>query len=175
MEKHRLLTNTTQPVRTIAACYFTVLSIIATSMIQLMLFLLGMSDLVPIFMSFLLAIPIAWLSGLIFGLKIISSKKNWHCFLLGMLLILFALPVYDLCLLFLLQKIHPNMYSLGHGLKDSLTLYLLIIIYSFILIGSWLILLSGAAALFLRNIFAPNVIKHASQLEQIYKDKQPKK
>ena len=83
MEKHRLLTNTTQPVRTIAACYFTVLSIIATSMIQLMLFLLGMSDLVPIFMSFLLAIPIAWLSGLIFGLKIISSKKKLALFFVG--------------------------------------------------------------------------------------------
>ena len=147
--------------RTIAACYFTFLSIIATFIIQAMLFLFGMGDLIPFFMSFLLSIPIAWLSGMIFGNAIITSpkKSKWRCFLWGFSLILFALPLYDLCLLFLLHNIHPYMYNLGHGLKDSLILYLFIIIYSFVLIGSWLCLLSGFSAIFLRDHFAPNVLK----------------
>ena len=158
--------------RTIAACYFSFLSMIATLIIQSMLFVFGMGDLIPFFMSFLLAIPIAWMSGMIFGRLIITSNKKskWRCFLWGFSLLLFALPLYDLCLLFLLHNVHPNMYNLGNGLKDSLILYLIIIIYSFILIGSWLSILSGLAALFLRDTFAPAILNLSTAFENNYKE-----
>lgn len=164
--------STHQSVRTISAFYYTVLSILATSLVQIILFIFGMSDLLPLLMSYLLALPIAWLSGLLFAKKIIYAPSKLKCFLYGMLIILFSLPLYDLCLLFLLQSVHPSMYNLGHGLQDSLILLLLIIIYSFILIGSWLIFLSGFAALFLRSTFAPNVMKYSEKLEDNYKNKQ---
>lgn len=174
MEKVDIKPSTT---RTIAACYYSFLSILATIFIQLGLFAFGMGDLIPLSMSFILAVPIAWCSGMIFGNRIIHSNKSckWRCFLWGVLLMIFALLCYDLLLLFLLKNIHPGMYQLGNGLQDSLLLFLLIAIYSFILIGSWLSILSGISAIFLRDHFAPNVLKYSMKLEKNYEDKQMKR
>ncbi len=164
-----------QSIRTIAACYFTLLSIMATSLIQLLLFVFGMGDLIPLLMSYVLALPIAWLSGLLFANKIVYAQTKLKCFLYGVLLILFTLPLYDFFLLFLLQSVHPSMYNLGHGLQDSALLFLLIIIYSFVLIGSWLIVFGGFAALFLKTSFAPNVLKFSQKLDDVYKMKEQEK
>ena len=167
-----LSNNKPSATRTIAAFYYCLLSIIATIFIQILLFTFGMSELIPVLMSFVLALPVAWLSGMIFGNRIIGSNTNnrWQCFLWGMFLLVVALLIYDLLLLIVLQNTHPNMYNLGTGLKDSLILYLLIIIYSFVLIGSWLSILSGFAAIFLRDHFSPNVLNLSKKLDSNHKE-----
>lgn len=164
-------------VRTIAAFYFMLLSIFATSLIQLVLHSIGFGNLIPLLMSYLLALPIAYVCGILFANKIIFSKKNLICFLYGMLLILVALIVYDLGLLILfsINHIHPSLYNLGSGLEGILLLLLMIVIFSFVLIGSWLVFFGGLAALFLRNSFAPNVLKYAQQLENAYKERSENK
>lgn len=161
--------------RSLAGCYFAFLSIIATALIQLALFSLGMGDLIPKLMGFFLALPTGFIAGLLFGNAIISSTSKWRCFLWGFLMVWVMLPLYDLCLLFLLQNVHPGMYKLGSELQDYLMLYLLIITYSFVLIGSWLSILSGFSAIYLKNYFAPNVMNYSKRLNQNYQDKQANK
>lgn len=147
--------------RIIAAIFYTIISLLATILVQLMLHGFGMGELIPWHYSLLLTPPIAWCSAWCFGRLIIfgKSRRKLLCFFWGVCVVLVSLPLYDLCLLFLLRHIHPSMYRAGESLAAYFQLYLMMVCYSLILIGSWLALLSGFAALYLRHSFAPRFYK----------------
>jgi hypothetical protein len=160
--------------RTIAALYFALLSIIATAFIQFMLHSLNFGGRVPIFLSFVLAIPIAALFGALYGKAIIYSPPPYklRCFLLGIAMTITALPIYDIGLLFLLKDHHSEIYKIGHAIKDYFVIYLFILIYSFILIGSWLSVACGLACIYLRHKFIPNLERFVNELEEVEKKAQ---
>mgnify|MGYP005855868879 CR=1 FL=1 len=138
--------------RLLSAVYFSLLAIIVTIFIDTVIYALGTNQLVPVFQGILLAVIVAAVFGALFGKAIIHSQKPYgkKVFWLAFLMVLIALPVYDLGFLFLFQHHHGA--ALGSvSFKQSLYLYLLILFYSFILVGLWLAILSGVAALFLRG------------------------
>ncbi len=160
-------TNTDQinSPRTIAACYYTFLSLIATSIIQIVLHLLGYAHLIPLLISFAVSSSIAFFSGMLFGKKIIYSNplRKFNCFLWGMALILFALPIFDFFLLFCIKDIPFKQYNFSNTLQDQFLIYLMLLIYSMILVGSWLSMIGGFAALYLRDNFVPNLLNYSSK------------
>ena len=138
--------------RLLSAVYFSLLAIIVTIFIDTVIYALGVNQLVPVFQGILLAVIVAALFGALFGEAIVHSQQPYgkKVFWLAFLMVIIALPVYDLGFLFLFQHHHGD--ALGSvSVKQSLYLYVLILFYSFILVGLWLAILAGAAALFLRG------------------------
>lgn len=151
------IVSTSQSIK-ISITYYAFLSILASIGVQLLSAWVGMSELLPFFKSLFLGVLIAIPFGSYFGHKIIHLEPPYKlkAFGLGVLLFICALPFYDLGLLYLLQDTHPSLYAGGTDLKHLSILYCFIVIYSFIFSGLWLALLSGFAAIYLRDKIAPS-------------------
>lgn len=138
--------------RLLSAAYFCLLGVIVTIVINLLLYSFGITQLIPFFQAILLAAVFAACFGAIFGEKIIHSPPpyNRKAFLWGFLMVLVALPFYDLVFLYLINQYHPKLLD-GLSAGNILTAYLFIILYSFILAGLWLAIAAGLAAMYLRG------------------------
>ncbi|MDI9818115.1 MULTISPECIES: hypothetical protein [unclassified Legionella] len=138
--------------RLLAAIYFALLAIIATCLIDLFLYLMGMEQLLPLFKAILLGVVIAACFGALFGKLIIHSSKPYRrkAFLWGFLMVVAALPFYDLGFLLLIQGRYTAAFE-GATFPQMLLLYLFILPYSFILAGLWLAIAAGFAAMYLRG------------------------
>lgn len=158
--------------RTIAACYYAFMSLITMLGLHLLLFWIGMQDMLPVLASTLLAPPIGFIAGGVFGKRILLASTNARCFLWGMLLIVFALPLYDLLLLSFLKQTFPQLEKLSHTTTEHFMVYGIILVYSIVLIGSWLSILSGFAALHLKNTFVIRLRKYSNNLNNQYKNHQ---
>lgn len=132
--------------------YYALLSVIFTLSLDATLYALGIKQMIPLFAGTFVAMLIALIFGFIFGEKIIHASPPYKLksFLWGFIKTFCALPFYDLG--FMAFYLHAN-----SGLWTSLSwmgllsLYLKIILFSLILIGIWLAVLSGLAALYLRS------------------------
>lgn len=152
--------------RTIAAFYFCLLSLVATAFVQLIFYSIHMSDLLPLGMSLILSVVVSYPLGALFGKSIVLAKPPYKmkCFFLGVLYFLTCLVIYDLALIFLLRDHHPELYS--PGIKAHAILYLFMLVYSSILVGSWLCILSGLAAIYLRHSFVGKLQKFHNKKHQ---------
>jgi hypothetical protein len=150
MKKDRALKITNA--RMICGVYYALLSVVFTLSLDALIYALGIKQMIPLFAGTLVAMIIALIFGFLFGEKIIHSKFPYKMktFTWGFVKTLCALPFYDLGFIWFYLKANP-------ALLASLTwasffeLYFKIIIFSVILIGFWLAILSGLAALYLRG------------------------
>ena len=138
--------------RLLSAAYFGVLAIIVTIALDTLIFAIGAEKIMPAFKAILLAVSLAACSGALFGERIVHCESPYRkrVFLWGFLMVIVALPIYDLGLIYLLQEYHPTQFVQA-SFQDILGLYLFVFIYSFILAGLWLAILSGLAAIYLRG------------------------
>lgn len=138
--------------RLLSAIYFSLLAIILTIAIDTSIYLLGIEQLLPVAQEILLSVMISALFGALFGERIVHSTKPFymHVFFWAVLMVILALPIYNIGFLFLFKEHHHLVFT--HTTLTQLGyLYLLIMVYSFLLIGVWLAIVAGFAAVFLRG------------------------
>lgn len=138
--------------RLIAAVYFSLLAIIATIAIDTALYALGVSQLLPISKEIFLAVIVAACFGALFGERIVHSEKPFHqhVFLWAFLMVICAVPIYALGFLYLIREHHGEIFT-HSTLSNLMYLYLFVLVYSFILVGIWLAIVAGFAAIYLRE------------------------
>jgi hypothetical protein len=138
--------------RLLSASYFALLAVIATIIIDTLLYAFGVEQILPSFQLVLLSTILAGCFGAIFGEKIVHCQKpyRYKAFLWGFIMVLAALPFYSLIFLYLFSRHHHQIFS-GLSFSNLLALYLFVVLYSFLLFGLWLAIASGLAAIFLRG------------------------
>ncbi|GGI89403.1 hypothetical protein [Legionella impletisoli] len=145
--------------RLLSAIYFALLAVIANIVVDSILYSIGVQQLLPFFQALILAAVIAGAFGALFGKPIIHCPKPYKTkvFLWGFLMVITALPVHTLGFLYFFSGTQPHLFD-GASLMDLIEMYLLVLFYSFILIGFWLGLLAGAAAIYLRGRLAYHML-----------------
>lgn len=138
--------------RLISCVYFGLLAVVATIIIDTFLYLIGVSEFIPTFWAVILATIIAAIFGALFGEKIIHVERRYRSrsFKWGLIMVLAALPVYDLGLYILMQYHHPESFT-SATLPEHLYLFGMLLLYSFLLVGIWLAIIAGFAAMYLRS------------------------
>ncbi|MBA2651933.1 MAG: hypothetical protein H0U73_06695 [Tatlockia sp.] len=138
--------------RLLSAAYFALLAVIVTILIDTVIYAIGIKQLIPTYQAVVLAVLFAAGFGALFGEKIIHRPKPYKrkAFLWGFLMVLIALPFYDVVFLYLLNKYHPKMLE-GLSFGNIVLAYLFVVLYSFLLAGLWLALAAGFAAMYLRG------------------------
>lgn len=151
MTKHDEALTLSNP-RLLAAVYFSLLAIIATLAIDTALYILGVEQFLPISKEIFLAVIVAASFGALFGKRIVHSQQPYrkHVFFWAFLMVIAALPVYNLGFIYLLKETHASLFAEA-TLTHIIYLYLFVLGYSFILAGVWLAILAGLAALYLRG------------------------
>lgn len=150
--------------RLLAAVYFSLLAIIATIAIDTALYALGIGQLLPISNELFLAVIIAACFGALFGKRIVLSEKPFHqhVFFWAFLMVITALPFYTLGFLYLMREHHSEV--LAHSsLSNVMYLYLFVLVYSFILVGVWLAIVAGFAAIYLREYLVYYILESLYQ------------
>jgi hypothetical protein len=138
--------------RLLSAAYFALLAVIATIIIDTLLFAFGVEQILPTFQLVSLSAILAGCFGAIFGEKIVHCQKpyRYKTFSWGFIMVLAALPFYSLFFLYLFSRHHQQILS-GLSFGSLLELYLFVVLYSFLLFGLWLAIAAGLAAIFLRG------------------------
>ena len=165
--------------RLLSAVYFSLLAIVATLVIDSILYALGMEQIVPTFKAILLAAIIAACFGALFGARIVYSEKPYrkHAFFWAFLMVIVALPVYNIGLLFLLKEQNATLFA-NATLARLLYLYLFVLVYSFIIAGVWFAIVAGIAAVYLRShlvyyILHSLSVRRKTPTEQVIRQKTP--
>lgn len=160
--------------RLLSAVYFGLLAIIATIIIDTSLYLMGIGELIPTFKAVLLATAIAVGFGALFGEKIIHCRKPYRvtAFKWGFLMVLIALPVYDLFFLWMMHGHHPETFR-GASITEWMGIYLIMLAYSFVLVGFWLALIAGIAAIYLRGHLVYDIM-HSDKNEEVLMSRRKK-
>lgn len=137
--------------RLITAIYFSLLAILVTIFIDCVLYVLGIDILLPLYQSILLAVVIAGLFGALFGRLIVCSIENHYQppFWWAFLMVLIAVPFYNLGFLWLLHLHNPSIF-IDAPVKHVFLFYLFTLIYSYVLAGFWMAILAGVAGIYLR-------------------------
>lgn len=148
--------------RLLSAGYFVLLAIIATVILDLIMFSVGIEKILPAFEAILLAVIVAGCFGALFAKKIIYCTKPYRrkAFFWGFLMALAALPVYDLFFFFLFRGHHPHAFE-GSGFNNAIVTYFLILLYSFLFVGFWLAIAAGLAAIYLRRHLVYDILLHS--------------
>jgi len=124
--------------------YMIIFSSITTFLAQLVLGILGLSELLPKLQSYLLANGLAVLFGLLFYKSLLINNNNqFKTFLKGCGLFLLMLPLFDLGALYMMQTEFNGTHTHLQSFNDYITLYFVVLIYSILLVGSWLAPFSG--------------------------------
>ena len=165
--------------RLLSAVYFSLLAIVATLAIDLILYALGMEQIVPTFKAILLAAIIAACFGALFGARIVYSEKPYrkHAFFWAFLMVIAALPFYNIGFLLLLKQHNDTLFA-NATLSHWLYLYLFVLVYSFIIAGVWLAVVAGIAAVYLRShvvyyIIHALSVRRKTPSEQVVRQKTP--
>ncbi|WP_367606608.1 hypothetical protein [Legionella sp. W05-934-2] len=138
--------------RLICAIYFGLLAVVATIVIDTSLYLLGVEEMIPMFWAVILATVTAASFGALFGEKIIHVERQHasRSFQWGFIMTLAALPVYDLGFFILMHMHQPETFR-GETVAGMFGLYGVLLLYSFALVGLWLAIVAGFAAMYLRS------------------------
>ncbi|KTC99492.1 hypothetical protein [Legionella erythra] len=138
--------------RLLAAVYFALIAIVLTILVNTVLYAAGFDQSMHIFKAILLGGLVAALFGALFGRRILSVKQPcWpKAFLLGFLMAIAAIPVYDLGLLYLMKDQPHNAFNEA-SFEQIVIMYLFVVAESYILAGLWLGLVAGLAAVYLRS------------------------
>lgn len=130
------------------------LAILAATTVLFFFYSVGLNGILPVWPSFLLAIVISIGWGLIFHKQILFPKNQFHSFLLGMGLLLLSLPLFDIGALFFIKDQFQGTQLFHANFSEYATLYLMILIYSLIFIGSWLSVLCGLASVLFKKVLS---------------------
>lgn len=160
--------------RLLSAGYFVLLAIIATVILDLLMYSVGIEKILPPFEAILLAVVVAGCFGALFAKKIIYCTKPYRrkAFFWGVVMVFAALPVYDLLFFFLFRGHHPHAFE-GSNFNNSVVTYFLILLYSFLFVGIWLAIAAGLAAIYLRRHLVYDILLH-SKYDRKLKLKEPK-
>lgn len=153
--------------RLLGAIYFSLLAVIATLVVDKLLYVVGKEQFLPTAEALLLAVIVAACFGALFAKRILHSDAPYrlHVFFWAVLMVVLALPVYDLGFLFLLKK-HALTSFANENLSALLSLYLFILAYSFILAGLWLPIVAGISAIYLRTYLASYLMHSLYKLQR---------
>jgi len=160
MEPSRSKPNNINSPRTITATFYAFLSLMAAILYQFGQLWVNPNLKIPLLPGLLLAVILALCCGALLGKRICQANSRTQCFLYGVALSLLFLFFYDFLLLFFIKEIPSNLNIVNNSFKGSFAFYCYVLIYSFMIFGSWLCMLSGLAALYLKNnyIFISNGI-----------------
>lgn len=138
--------------RLLASVYFGLLSVVGTILINAFLSSIGIRELIPLFEAIILGVLIASAMGALFGEHIVHSTSpyNTKVFLLGFIMVIASLPLFDLGLVALMLKEHTNL-LIAPQIHSMIYFYLFVLGYSYALFGVLLAVASGLAALYLRS------------------------
>ena len=138
--------------RLLTAAYFGLLAILATLVLNLLLYLLGIKQIIPMSDSIALAALVAACFGALFGERIVHCRAPYAkpVFFWAFLMVTLAMPVYNVFLIALLQVHYPAKF-LHASLLYTLQLYGDSLLYGFIFIGFWFALIAGLGAVYLRG------------------------
>lgn len=138
--------------RLLSAVYFATFITIMTVVILFILYSFGIDFRIHMLSLVVLSITIFALFGALFGKKIIyaDKTKRFKIFLYGFLLVLSALPFYDIFILYFMQNSETYMLKIEDA-SHLMLVYSFIVLYSLFGAGFWLAILSGFAALYLRR------------------------
>jgi hypothetical protein len=139
----------------IAILYTVCMGILATSLALLFFYAIGLNGVLPIMPSMLLAICIAGTLGILFNKLLLKQKSKAVSFFLGVFFLLISLPFFDIAALFFIRDEFQGTSAFHATFLDYGKLYLMILIYSFLFIGTWLSLICGAASMLLNQIINP--------------------
>jgi hypothetical protein len=147
--------------------YYAFLSIMITLVIQSTLYAFGISGVIPFFQGLLLALVIAFCFGVLFGKLIVKTTSPFRvkCFLWGVILILTSLPFYALGLTFLFYNYHPSVFGNVSSFGQYGLIYVVTLAYCAI-VGVFLAILSGMAAIYLRSTLYPGYLAFINKQEQ---------
>ena len=137
--------------RLLTAAYFGLLAILATLVLNLLLYLLGIKQIIPMSDSIALAALVAACFGALFGERIVHCRAPYAkpVFFWAFLMVTLAMPVYNAFLIALLRVHYPAKFFHA-SLLYILQLYGDSLLYGFIFIGFWFALIAGLAAMYLR-------------------------
>jgi len=149
-----------QNARILTAVYFGLLAVVFTLLLDATIYALGMPQLIPLFEGTLLAMFVASVFGFLYGEKIINTPKPFAAkvFLSGFLMTLSALPFYILGFTFFYLFNHPD-FIINFTILTFFRAYMFILIYGLLLVGVWLALIAGLAALYLRSRISYYVVE----------------
>lgn len=138
--------------RILTGVYFGLLAVVFTLVLDATIYFLGFAQFIPLFEGTLLAMFIASVFGMLFGEKIVHSKPPFKkkAFYWGFIKTLCALPFYCLGFMFFYFSHNPDL-AADMSWSAIFWFYLKIVAESYILIGFWLAILSGLAAMYLRS------------------------
>ncbi|KTD66149.1 hypothetical protein [Legionella spiritensis] len=138
--------------RLLSAVFFALLAVIATIVIDTVLYLIGIDQYIPVFKALFLGVIVAGCFGALFGYRIIHTKRpyRWKVFLCGFVMVLAALPFYDLGFLYILSGYKTDLFA-NLAFSQIIIMYLFVLLYSFIIAGFWLAIAAGFAAIYLRG------------------------
>jgi hypothetical protein len=150
--------------RLLAAVYFSLLAVIATILIDTILYSLGIEQLLPISEAIFLAVVVAACFGALFGERIILSPKPYHThvFFWAFLMVIAAIPVYTAGFVYLMRENHAALF-VHASFTQLIYIYLFVLLYSFILAGLWLAIVAGLAAIYLRAYLVYYVLQSLNQ------------
>lgn len=158
--------------RLLAAVYFSLLAVIATLAIDTVFYALGVEQLSPIYKEIFLAVIVAATFGALFGERIVHCERPYykHVFFWAFLMVITALPVYNIGFIFLIKETHPSLFAHA-SLIHVMYLYLFVLAYSFILAGIWLAIAAGLAAMYLRGYLEYYILQslYQQRKEHIYR------
>lgn len=138
--------------RLLAAVYFALIAIVLTILVNTVLYAAGFDQPMHIVRGILLGGLVAAFFGALFGRRILSVRQPcWpKAFLLGFLMTIAAVPVYDLGLIYLMKDQPQNAFH-EPSFEQIVVMYLFVVAESYILAGLWLGLVAGLAAVYLRS------------------------
>ncbi|MFW2570451.1 hypothetical protein [Legionella sp. 29fVS95] len=150
--------------RLLSAVYFALLAVIATVIIDLFFYSIGLERLLPTFQAILLAVIVAACFGALFGERIVHCPQPYRrkTFLWGFLMVIVALPFYDLGFIYLLRGSYSHSFE-GSTFSNLAVMYLFVLLYSFILAGLWLAIAAGFAAMYLRGHLVYDILHSKNQ------------
>ncbi len=153
--------------RLLTAVYFSLLAIIVTIVMDLLLYAIGVEQFLPISKAIFLSVIVAACFGALFGKRIILTEKPYikHTFLWACLMVITALPFYNIGFIYLLQENHASLFA--HAtMMNFVYLYLFVLLYSFILAGVWLAIIAGLAAIYLRKHLVYYILQSKQQSQE---------
>jgi hypothetical protein len=136
----------------IGAIYFGLLSVVGTVLTNAFLSLLGIEQMVPLFVAVLLGMAVSSIMGALFGKYIIQCKYPYYAktFLIGFAMVMISLPIFDLGIVLFMKESYKSLFA-SSQFHDLVPFYFIVLGYSYVLFGFALGIGSGLAAMFLRG------------------------
>ena len=138
--------------RLIAAIYFGLLSVVGTILINALLSSLGIKEIIPLFEAIIIGMIVASCTGAICGEQIVHCRKPYktRVFIIGFLMVIASLPVFDLGLVFFIKQENVSFLSVAQ-MQNLIYFYLVVLAYSYVMFGIALAVGAGLAAMYLRG------------------------